>query len=736
MDHPNLAGRAGQWSSGHWKTALFGWLAFAALAMTVGSVVGHVQMRDSQYASGEVASALAMLEQAHFSQPAVESVLIQSRSQTAGDAGFVSAISGVVQAISMQKDATGIQNPLVEAGGGGHISKDGHSVLIQFTIRGDADKAKDKVAPILAAVSGVQAGYPGFTIREVGVASANYELGKEFNKDFANAERLTIPITLAILLCAFGALVAAGLPVLLAFSAVLASLGLFAWITHVYPADYQSTSSVILLIGMAVGVDYSLFYLRREREERALGNEPRRSLLRAASTSGQAVLISGATVLIAMAGMFIAGSRIFTGMALGTMLVVLCAVIGSVTVLPAMLSKLGDRVEWGRVPYFGRRKHSASESRFWGFVLDRVLRRPGAAVALASSLLLVLAAPALSMHTKLPSFTDMPPGLSTVKTYKAVIKAFPGAPTPAQVVIQAPDVRAPAVSAAIRVLERRAVASGQMFKPMLVSLSPNHRVAEVQIPLAGSGDDSTSLAALRTLRSQILPETLGKVAGVEYAVAGETAGTHDFNELMKSRMLPVLLFVLGLAFCLLLATFRSVVIPVTAIVLNLLSVGAAYGLLVLVFQHSWAQGILGFTSNHAITSWLPMFMFVVLFGLSMDYHVFILSRIKELHDGGLTTEEAVSRGIRRTAGTVTSAAIIMVAVFSIFGTLQLIMMKQLGVGLAIAVLIDATIIRGVLLPATMKLLGDWNWYMPRSLDWVPSLSPDSSRTPRPTAHGH
>jgi RND superfamily putative drug exporter len=396
--------------------------------------------------------------------------------------------------------------------------------------------------------------------------------------------------------------------------------------------------------------------------------------------------------------------------------------IGSLTVLPAMLSKLGERVDRGRVPFSGKRKHVAGESRFWGFVLDHVLHRPALAVALAGGLLLAAASPGLSMHTKLPSFTDMPKELPIVQTYKAVVAAFPGAPTPAEIVVRASDIRAPAVAASIRAMERKALATGQMFEPVLVTVSPDRTVAEVQIPLAGNGDDAASLAALRTLRGTVLPETLGKTAGVEYAVSGETAGTHDFNELMKARMLPVIVFVLSLAFALLLATFRSVVIPLTAICLNLLSVGAAYGLLVLIFQHDWAEGILFFTSNHSITSWLPMFLFVVLFGLSMDYHVFILSRIKELHDAGISTEEAVSRGIRRTAGTVTSAAIIMVAVFAIFGTLRLIMMKQLGVGLGLAVLIDATIIRGVLLPATMKLLGEWNWYLPRSLEWVPRLT--------------
>jgi RND superfamily putative drug exporter len=335
----------------------------------------------------------------------------------------------------------------------------------------------------------------------------------------------------------------------------------------------------------------------------------------------------------------------------------------------------------------------------------------------------------------------MPNDIPIVNTYKALIAAFPGAPTPASVVIRAQSIDDPAVAASIEQLKHTAVATGQMFPPFMMIVSKDKTTADLQIPLAGNGDNQASLAALGSLRNDVLPATLGKLQGVQYAVAGETAGTRDWNEQMKSRMPWVVAFVLALAFILLLMTFRSVVIPLTAIVLNLLSVGAAYGLLVLIFQYNWAQGILGFTSNHAITSWLPMFLFVVLFGLSMDYHVFILSRIKELRDGGLPTEQAVSRGIRRTAGTVTSAAIIMVAVFAIFGTLRLIMMKQLGVGLALAVLIDATIIRGVLLPATMKLLGEWNWYMPRWLEWVPSLAPEQHQ-PKPhqkrhgLAHGH
>jgi RND superfamily putative drug exporter len=435
-----------------------------------------------------------------------------------------------------------------------------------------------------------------------------------------------------------------------------------------------------------------------------------------------AVLVSGATVLIAMAGMFLAGNKIFTSIAIGTMLVVLCAVIGSVTVLAALLSKLGDRVDKGRIPFIGGRKHDAGSSRAWGFVLDRVLRRPLLSLVLSASVLIALTLPVFGMHTKLPSFTDLPHSLAIVSTYERVQKTFPGSQTPAVVVVKGDDVTAPSYQRAYVRFQQRARATGLLYPPFHVEVSPDKTVARVDFSIAGSGDDERSNEALAALRDDVIPPVMKTLPDAQVAVTGETAGTHDFNEQMKSRMPWVFAFVLGLAFVLLLMTFRSIVIPIKSIVLNLLSVGAAYGILVLVFQHSWAEGVLGFNSTGAITSWLPLFLFVVLFGLSMDYHVFILSRIKELVDRGMKTEHAVSYGIRQTAGTVTSAAIVMVAVFGIFATLRSIDMKQMGVGLAVAVLLDATVVRAVLLPSAMKLLGEWNWYLPRWLEWVPSLA--------------
>jgi len=469
-------------------------------------------------------------------------------------------------------------------------------------------------------------------------------------------------------------------------------------------------------MGMAVGVDYSLFYLQREREERRQGAQPHDALLTAAHTSGRAVLVSGITVLIAMAGLFFAGNPIFTSMGLATEIVVLLAMVGSVTVLPALLHRLGDKVDRGRIPLVAR---SRGESRLWRAVLHPALARPWLAVVVAGGALLAAALPTLTMHTKLPSFTDLPHSVPIVQTYRRLIAAFPGAPTPAVVVIRAQNVNVPRVQAQVAAMERRAVGAGIARKPISSRISPDGTVEEIDLPLVGRGDDSVSIHAVQRLRTTIIPATIGTVQGLDHATTGIAAGTKDFNDLMKARLPIVFAFVLGLAFLLLLFTFRSIVVPLTAIVLNLLSVGAAYGILTLVFQHSWFEGVLGFTSNGGVTSWLPMFLFVVLFGLSMDYHVFIVSRIKELVDRGESTEDAVLHGITRTAPSVTSAAAVMVAVFAIFATLSLLQFKQMGFGLAVAVAVDATVVRAVLLPATMKLLGRWNWYLPRFLEWLP-----------------
>jgi RND superfamily putative drug exporter len=368
-------------------------------------------------------------------------------------------------------------------------------------------------------------------------------------------------------------------------------------------------------------------------------------------------------------------------------------------------------------------------------VVDRVLRHPLASVTMAGGVLVALAVPAFGLHTSTPGLQGLPQGLPIVKTLGRIEAAFPGGPQPAAIVIQARDVTAALVQRAIGELERQALASGQLHQPIHVEVSGGHDVAVVSIPLSGKGTDAASNRALAALRGHVIPATLGQLAGVKTAVTGNTALSKDFNDSMKSHLPLVFGFVLTMAFALLLVTFRSIVIAFKAIALNLLSVAAAYGVLVLVFQHTWAQGVLGFVSTGAITSWLPLFLFVILFGLSMDYHVFILSRVREAHDNGMSTDDAIAHGIKSTAGPVTSAAFVMVAVFAIFATLGALEFKQLGVGLAVAIFLDATLVRAVLLPATMKLLGDANWYLPRRLDWLPRVAGDSARVEPQPARG-
>ena len=601
----------------------------------------------------------------------------------------------------------------------GQIARDRHSALVDFQIRGDADTAVTKIDPILAAVAAAQAAHPQLFIGEFGDASADKALEASFLDDLKKAGLISIPITLIILIVAFGALVAAGIPLVLALTAVLATFGLWAIPSRVLPSD-ESIYAVILLIGLAVGVDYSLFYLKREREERAAGRSEEAALEAAASTSGRSVLVSGVTVIIAMGGMLFAGKE-FAAFGVATMLVVAVAVVGSLTVLPALLSKLGDNVDRLRVPFVHRLSRDDGEGRIWGAIVDRVLRRPLVSIVLAGGLLLALAAPALKLHTSDPSIDSYPQSLPVMKTYNRLQQAFPGTEIPADVVIKAPNVSAPEVKEAIGQLEWRALATGLMHEPIIVDVNDAGTVANVSLPLDGNGTDDASTAALAVLREEIVPPTVGSLANAEVGVAGLTAESKDYNDQMKSVAPIVFAFVLGFAFLLLLFAFRSLVIAVKAIILNLLSVAAAYGILVLVFQHGWGKGLLGFESTEGVVSFLPIFLFVILFGLSMDYHVFIISRIREAYDRGATTEEAVSHGIKSTAGVITSAAIVMVCVFSVFAALSFMMFKQIGVGLAAAILIDATIVRGVLLPASMKLLGDWNWYLPNWLGWLPHL---------------
>jgi RND superfamily putative drug exporter len=716
----NLAARMGRWSAQHRKKAIWGWLVLVFLAFAIGGAVGTKTQDAAQSGVGESGSAERTIDNA-FPKHQVEQVLIQSDSSTATDPSFRGVVNSTQRRLEAVPHTQAFESPYAP-GNSGQVSADGHSALIRFEIAGDDAQAQDRVGAALDATSAAQAASPGFAVEEVGDASVAKQLNDSISSDFKQAFVTSLPITLLILLIAFGALVAAAVPLILALTAVLATIGIIAILSHISPVD-QSINEVILLIGLAVGVDYSMFYLRREREERESGRTEEASLAVAAATSGRAVLVSGLTVMLAMAGMYLGGAPTFTSFATGTIIVVAVAVVGSLTVLPALLAWLGDRIEKGGVPIVKNQPWNAGESTVWSRILNPVLRHPAVSAVAATGLLLVLAIPTLHIHTATGGVDTLPQDLSVIKTYNKVQAAFPGGPIPAVVAVSADDVTTPEVSGAVKDLQKQAAASPSFGQPITTLISPDRTVEEVDIPLAGDGSDSKSRAALTQLRDQLIPATIGQVPTATAEVGGFTADSQDFNETLKSHVFLVFAFVLSAAFLLLLVTFRSIVIPIKAIVLNLLSVGAAYGVLVWIFQEGHLESLLGFQSNGAIVAWMPLFLFVVLFGLSMDYHVFILTRIREAYDRGRSTEDAVTHGIKTTAGVVTSAAVVMISVFAIFATLSLLIFKELGVGLAVAVLIDATIIRGVLLPATMKLLGDWNWYLPKWLEWIPRVGP-------------
>jgi RND superfamily putative drug exporter len=722
----------GRWSAAHWKTATFGWLAIIAIAFYFGNQIGTENIDEATSGPGESGRVDKILD-AGFTRPADETVLVQSADGlTLADQEFRAAVDETLVVLAASPDVQNVESPLDPAHAD-QVSEDGSSVLVDFEIRGDPDDAPDLVDPIVAEVEGIQDAHPELYVGEIGDASAEEAVDSAVGDDLAKAGMLSLPITLIILLIALGALVAAGIPLLIGLTAVLGALGLTAFASQVMPIS-EYASAVVLLVGLAVGVDYVMFYLRRFREERAAGRGKDAALEAAAATSGRSVLISGLTVIVAMAGMFFTGDATFASFGLATILVVAVAVLGSLTVLPALLSRLGDRVDAGRVPFTSRRREGR-EGRFWGAVVDRVLRHPVVSIVLAGGLLIALAVPALQLRTAVAGVDSLPDSIPVIDTYDRVQAAFPGSETPATVVVEAADVRSVEAQRAIGELQAQALATGQMHEPIEVDVNDEGTVAAIAIPIDGNGTDDASKAALTTLRDEVVPATVGTLGGAETGVTGPTAQSEDFGDQMRSALPIVFGFVLILAFLLMLYAFSSIVIAVKAIVLNLLSVGAAYGILVLVFQHGWGSGLLGFDSTDGIDPVIPILLFVILFGLSMDYHVFILSRIRELHDRGHSNDEAIRRGITSTAGVVTAAAFVMVGVFAVFATLQFLFFKQFGVGLAAAVLIDATIIRGVLLPATMTLLGERNWYLPRWLRWLPRPPADGLPEPSATARG-
>ena len=601
----------------------------------------------------------------------------------------------------------------------GLMSADRSTVRIAPDVPGEGEALDARLAALRSFMDGLRDAHPDLRIHSLDGTLANEDIEELVNGGLDASLRLTIPLTFLILLVAFGAVVAAVVPLVMAITALLAAFGILGLYSQTVAPVSPYAGQLIVLIGLAVAVDYSLFMITRYRTERRHGRQPYDAIRVASATAGRAVFFSGLAVMFSVGGLFLLDDVLFRSMAIGTISVVLIAVIGSLTFLPATLAILGDNVDRFRVPFLGRNRPEGSG--VWAAMVRRVMRRPVISFVAAGGAPAPHGRPrALRLHIGQSDFASFPDSIDSVQGINLLNEKWPeGSTLTLQVAVTKAD--EPATQAAIEQLNERALAIDGLNEPIETVPSADGSVALVSYVMAGGQNDERNREIVREMRRDVVPEVFGGLDGVEALVTGEAAFTFDVVEFYSNGMPQVMAFVLGLSFLLLLVAFRSIVIPIKAILLNLLSTGAAFGLLVLVFQDGRGDELLGFKSG-PIESFVPVFIFTILFGLSMDYHVFILTRIKEARDHGMSSNEAVARGIAITSGTITSAAAIMVTVFAVFVTLDLVIIKQLGFGLAVAVLLDATIVRSVLLPATMRLLGEWNWWLPRFLRWLPEVT--------------
>ena len=601
---------------------------------------------------------------------------------------------------------------------GGLVSADKTSVRIPAQVSGDDVTVEQKLAAVRPFLADAQAAHPALRIHALDRVLANEDIQELVNGGLDSSLRLTIPLTFLILLVAFGAAVAAFVPLVLAVTALLAAFGILGLYSQAVDPVSAYASQLIVLIGLAVAVDYSLFMVTRFRTERRGGREKLDAIRVASATAGRAVFFSGLAVIFSIGGLFLLNDNLFRSMAVGTIAVVLIAVIGSLTFLPATLAILGDNVNRLRVPFLGRDRPEGSG--VWAVVVRAVMRHPVVTFLVAAAVLIAIASPTARLHMGQSDFASFPDSIDSVQAVNLLNEKWPEGSTLALEVVVTNADRAD-TKAAIDDMSKRILALEGMSGPPQTRMSVDGKDALVSYVMAGGRNDERNRDIVREVRRDIVPATFGALPDVNAYVTGDAAFTLDVVDFYARGMPQVMAFVLGLSFLLLLVAFRSIVIPIKAILLNLLSTGAAFGLLVLVFQDGRLADQLGFKAG-PIESFVPVFIFTILFGLSMDYHVFILTRIKEARDRGLPTGEAVARGIAITSGTITSAAAIMITVFAVFVTLDLVIIKQLGFGLATAVLIDATIVRSMLLPATMRLLGEWNWWLPSFLRWLPEVT--------------
>ena len=748
--------RVAAWSSRHRWPVVAAWvvltLGLFAVSVAMGGTRSEDAVDEDTRARRESAQAWIVYGAAGRIEPSAQLLLVVStpagRMDEPANAAAIAGIVNRLATLEVMVAGTGtpvaafreVVNPLLAPPELGLVSPDGSTVRIIARAFGEGDEIEAKLAPIPALTDELRAANPALEIHGLNGMLANDEISELVTSDLDGSLRLTIPLTFLILLIAFGAVVAALVPLVLAMTALAAAFGILGIYSQAVAPVSPYAGQLIVLIGLAVAVDYSLFMLTRYRTERRRygTNPPRprfgfgngwliergnnadklRAIKTASSTAGRAVFFSGLAVMISIAGLLMLDDPLFRSMAIGTIAVVFISVVGSLTFLPATLAILGNGIDGGRIPFLARDRGEGSGA--WGRVVRAVMRRPILSALVTSAILLALAWPVTRLHIGQSDFRSFPDSLEAVQAVNLMDREWPQGST-LELVVVVTRADQPETQAAVERLKPAVLEINGVSEPIESGLSPDGTVGLVSFTLAGSSNDYANRDIVREVRSRVVPSVFGGLPGVAAFVTGPAASTLDITSFYADGMPLVFVFVLGLSFLLLLVAFHSIVIPIKAIILNLLSTGAAYGLLVLVFQEGWFAGLLGIKPG-VIEAFVPIFIFTILFGLSMDYHVFILTRIKEARDRGMSSNEAVARGISITAGTITSAAAIMIVVFAVFVTLQLVIVRQLGFGLAVAIFLDATVVRSILLPASMRLLGDWNWWMPRWLSWLPKVT--------------
>ncbi|MER5829833.1 MMPL family transporter [Streptomyces sp. NPDC002130] len=711
----SLTVRVARWSARHPWRAIVGWLVFVVLCLGAGSAVGVNSAKTADYRVGEAGRAETLAAEARLERRSAEQVLISSRSGGALVQGTArAAAEDLTDRMRRLPEVADVADPL--------LSPDRKILMVEVTLRGEERDAKDKVDALVAQTAAVQKSHPGLLLEETGSPSVSKGVDKQRSDDLALSEAITLPVTLITLLVVFGSVTMAGVPLLLALSSIAAAVGLSMVVSHVSP-DAGVGTNVILMIGLAVGVDYTLFHLKREREERAraggrLSSEALVEL--AAATSGRTVVISGLAVVASTATLYLASDVIFSSLATGTIVVVLVAVASSLTALPALLVKLGQRAERRALQRAERGKPArrvrggGGGGRMWNALLRPAARHPLATLCVSVLALLALVVPLTGLKITEMSRDTHSRDIPAMQVYDRLNEAFPGQRVTHQVVVRAEATRSAEVTAALREVARRAEADPLFTGASRLRTSADDRTSTLELKVPHLGNSDEAYDSLHRLRDGFLPATVGRISGAEYGVSGDVARYADYPAHQNGKLPLVLGALLLVTFGMTVYAFRSVVLGLLGVALNLLSAAAALGLLVLVFQGTWAEGLLGFESTGSVGSRVPLFLFVILFGLSMDYQVFVVSRIREAVLAGVPTRQAVLDGIRSSASVVTSAAVVMTTVFAGFVFLHIIEMKQIGFVLAAAVLIDAFVVRVMVLPAAMLLLGEASWWPSRA----------------------